>query len=63
MGEISECAARMKGAALHCGATVTLRVGPEAREKRRQAARNPKAGATHATTILVIHWTDFRSHP
>jgi len=63
MGEIAECAARMEGAGLHCGATVNLRVGPEAREKRRRAARSPKAGATPGTTILLIHWTHFRSHP
>jgi len=46
MGEIAECAARRRGPGLHCGATVNLRVSPEAREKRRQAARSPKAGAT-----------------
>jgi len=61
-GEIAECAARTQGAALLCGATVNLRVGPEAREKRRQAARSPKAGATLGT-ILLIHWTHFRSRP
>jgi len=46
MGEIAGCAARMKGAGLLSGATVNLRVNPEAREKRRQTARSPKAGAT-----------------
>jgi len=39
-------AGRKKGAALLCGATVNLNVGPEAMEKRRRAARSPKAGAT-----------------
>jgi len=67
MGEIEGCAGRMKGAGLLCGATVTLRVGPEAREKRRQAARSPKAGATLGATlgatISLIHWTHSQSHP
>ena len=62
MGEIAECAARTKGAAF-CWATVNLRVGPEAREKRRQAARSPKAGTTPDATILLIHWTHFESRP
>jgi len=30
---------------------------PGRREKRRRAARSPKAGATLGTTILLIHWT------
>jgi len=62
MGEIAECAGRTKGAALLCGATVNLRVGPEAREKRRQAARSPKAGATLGAAILLIHWNHFQSN-
>ena len=45
IGEIAACAARRRCPGLLCGATVNLRVGPEAREKRRQAARSPKAGA------------------
>jgi len=59
MGEIAESAARTQGAGLLCGATVNLCVGPAAREKRRQAARSPKAGATLGTIILLIHWTRF----
>jgi len=59
MGEIAQRAARTQGAAFVCGATVTLRVKPAAREKRRQAARNPKAGATLGTTILLIRWAHF----
>jgi len=54
MGEIGEYTARTKVAALPCGATVTLRGGPAARKKRRQAARSPKAGATPGATILLI---------
>jgi len=62
IGEIAECAARTKGAGLLCRATVNLRVGPAAREKRRPAARSPKAGATLDAPILLIHWTQFQSH-
>jgi len=57
MGEIAACAARMKGAGLLCGATVNLRIGPEAREKRRKAARSPKAAATLGAAISLIRWT------
>jgi len=54
MGEIAGCAGRTQGAAFLCGAIVTWCVGPEARKKRRQAARSPKAGATLGP-ILLIH--------
>jgi len=37
--------------------------GPGVREKRRQAARSPKAGATHGATILLIQWTHIQSQP
>jgi len=60
---IPVAALRLKGAAFLCGATVNLHIGPEAREKRRQAARSPKAGATPGATTLLIHWTHFQSHP
>jgi len=63
MGEITESAGRTQGAAVLGGATVNLRVGPAAREKRRRAARSPKAGATLDATISLIPWIHFQSHP
>ena len=49
MGEIAECAGRMKGAGLLCGATVTLRVGPEAKGKA-ASSRAQSKGWRHART-------------